>query len=129
MVEGYQTYYFEGTLWWKAIRPIILWYFMVEGYQTYYFVVFYGGKLSDLLFCGYFFVEGYQCETYYFVGTFSWKAIRPFILRILYGGRLSDLLVCGYFFNLWWKAIRLIILWENTYQLYIYEAKRTMAMK
>jgi hypothetical protein len=102
---------------------------MVEGYQTYYFVVFYGGKLSDLLFCGYFFVEGYQCETYYFVGTFSWKAIRPFILRILYGGRLSDLLVCGYFFNLWWKAIRLIILWENTYQLYIYEAKRTMAMK
>ena len=38
MVEGYQTYYFEGTLWWKAIRPIILWYFKVEGYQTYYLV-------------------------------------------------------------------------------------------
>jgi hypothetical protein len=77
MVEGYQTYYFEGTLWWKAIRPIIL-------------RVLYGGRLSDLLFCGYFMVEGYQ--TYYIEGTLWWKAIRPIILRVLYGGRLSDLL-------------------------------------
>ena len=92
MVEGHHTYYFVGTLWWKAIRPIIL-------------RVLYGGRLSDLLFCGiswwkairpiilwYFMVE--SCRTYYFVGTFSWKAIsvRPIILWVLFHGRLSDLL-------------------------------------
>jgi hypothetical protein len=63
MVEGHHTYYFVGTLWWKAIRPIILLHFMVEGYQT-----------------------------YYFVGTLWWKAIRPIILWVLFHGRLSDLL-------------------------------------
>jgi hypothetical protein len=45
-VEGYQPYYFEGTLWWKAIRPIMLRYFMVEGYQTYYFK---GTKIIGLI--------------------------------------------------------------------------------
>ena len=91
MVEGNRTYCFVGTLWWKAITPIILW-------------VLYCGRLSVLLFCGYLILwkairpiilwvldlEGYQ--TYYFVGTLLWKAIRPIILRVLYHGRLSDLL-------------------------------------
>jgi hypothetical protein len=73
MVEGYQTYYFEGTLWWQAIGPIILWVLDLEGYQTYYFVVFYGGRLSDLLCCG----------------ILWWKAIGPIILWVLFRGRLS----------------------------------------
>jgi hypothetical protein len=76
MVEGYQTYYFEGTLWWKAIRPIILRYFMVEGYQTYYFEGTLWWKAIRPIMLRYFMVEGYQ--TYYF--------------EVLYGGRLSDLL-------------------------------------
>jgi hypothetical protein len=99
---------------------------MVEGYQTYYFEVLYGGRLSDLLFCG----------------TLRWKAIRLIIWWVLFHRRLSDLLFCGYFmvegyqtywfvdtFLIYGGRLGLIILWESTYQLYIYEAKRTMAMK